>query len=627
MKDFLIKNKVLIIIVFLILEGLFLRTFHLVDWLHFQLDQSRDSFLIKEVVQKGIGDLPLLGPRAGGSLLRLGPFYYYLMYLMVLVTRSFHPVVYALPETLASIAFVPLFYLLARRLFNENWSLILTALAVNSTFLITYDRFSWNPNLLPLFSVMIIYIFLRYIESKRKETPKASLKWIALFGLVAGLMVQLHFVAFVALPIVFAGCILVYWLRAKIYDPDLARKYTRNWLKEIPLFLLVFALIQTPVFANEYLSKGTNTKQFFGAVAQKQGKDETHRTIEKLAYNFWVYPKGYFITITCRQGVDFPYVLFRPNPDIKCDARCREYLTSDLAAAIIFFLSAITFLIVFIRTTRKVFSAKVKEQTKRYLLAARWELLLLLLFWIFIPWWAFYSLSFSLRPRFFLISIVPFWLITGIFLREISRNSLGKKLAYLAVAALLVSNVTNTVLRFQTSASAIVVDKGDYPQDQILFQDETYPVTIAQQQAIADWIMKKYRTENKDYLFVWAPSFYYRPILYLLDNWEARDKVRYFSQNPRWANASYFAVTRTTSPKKFFTDARNQLFTVVDKQELGTLTVYQLALTDKGVSMAQAREKTFIASEKFKDPQTVRERCFKKPKASCRFNWGDLFVR
>ena len=151
MKNFLSKNKIIIILLLLIVEGLFLRTYHLAEWLHFQLDQSRDAFLIKDIVEKGIGDLPLLGPRAGGSFLRLGPAYYYLMYLLALIVRSTHPVVFVLPEILGSIAFVPMFYLLAKKLFTQNWSLILTALAVNSTFLVTYDRFSWNPNLLPLF--------------------------------------------------------------------------------------------------------------------------------------------------------------------------------------------------------------------------------------------------------------------------------------------------------------------------------------------------------------------------------------------------------------------------------------------------------------------------------------------
>lgn len=625
MKNFITKNKITIAIVILIAISLFLRTYHLADWLHFQLDQSRDSFLIKDVVQRGIAELPLLGPRAGGSFLRLGPAYYYIMYLFVLVSQNFHPIVFALPEIIGSIAFVPIFYLLARRIFNPKWSLILTLLAVTSTFLTTYDRFSWNPNFLPLFSALTIYPWLRYFEAKREEKYKTALQWIALTALAVGIFIQLHFVAFVALPIILFLTATIFWLRSKFFEPALAKKYLKNIVKEIIVFLAIFVFTQTPVILNEYLSKGINTKELFSTVAKKEEKDQSHKLSEKIIQNLWVYPKGYFITTTGIQGVDFPVWQKKPSWDIVCDYKCRASLSVTAAAAVIFLLVAISFLATLIRKTR--LTLKIKEKSSRTSkIVGEWEFLILLTVWILVPWWAFYSLSFSLRPRFFLFSVVPFWIITGLFFREIFRNALGKKIVMLLPIAILVSNALNTYARFDTARSASLEDRGHYPKDQILFQDESYPVTLNQEETIAQWIKEESLKSNpENYIFLWAPSFYYRPILYLLSNIEDENKVFYFSHNPMWLNGNYFAVTRSTTPNDFFKGEKAEMFTTIDKKIIGTLAVYKLELTEKGRETAKNGENKFIKGKEFSSEENTEARCTKKPKPSCRYLWGDLF--
>lgn len=623
MKFFLVKNKVAIIIILLVLEGLFLRTFHLADWLHFQLDQSRDAFLIKDIIEKGIGELPLLGPRAGGSFLRLGPAYYYLMYFFALITKSTHPVIFVLPEILGSIAFAPMFYLLARRLFTSNWSLALTCLAVNSTFLITYDRFSWNPNLLPLFSAITIYVWLKYLEAKGMENRKSALLWIALTALAVGIFVQLHFVAFVAVPIILLLMAIVLGIFSKIFIPELAKKYFKGLIAEIIVLLAVFLVTQTPMFLNEYLSNGANTKELFSTVSEKEGKDQSHSLSEKIIQNLWVYPKGYFIAITGVNSIDYPVWLMRPNLDIICNDKCRKSFTPTMLASIIFALSAVSFARLFIKKIKKISSQK-KYRSMNQKSVGEWEFQLFLAIWILVPWWAFYSLSFMLRPRFFLFSIVPFWIITGLFFRELSKSCLGKIASIGLVALLLISNTANTVVRFDRLASASRIDSGEYPQDQILFQDESYPVVLDQQKKIAEWILEQY-SRDATYVFFWAPSYYYRPILYLLSNAELGDKARYMSNYPMQVQGSYFAVTRATDPGDFFRGEKLELFTIQGQQSFGTLTVYKLNLTEKGLSVAKKKEEKFLESLRFNDSKNAKKRCLKKPKATCRFVWGDVF--
>ena len=625
MKEFLKKNKVTIIILLIIAEGLFLRLFNLIDWLHFQLDQSRDAFLIKEVYEKGIENLPLLGPRAGGSFLRLGPAYYYLMYLLVLITRSTHPVIFVLPEILCSIAFVPMFYLLAKRLFNTNWSLILTALAVNSTFLITYDRFSWNPNLMPLFTVTTIYAWLKYLETKRKSDNKKSILWISLTALSVGLLIQLHFEAFVTVPIILVISMLVFCLWLWKNQKQEIKNKLLSLLRDLIIFIIIILATHTPVLLNEYISNGSNTKEFFSTVSEKQDKDELHSFSEQLIQNFTVYPKGFFNVITGSGGVYFPTVLIRPGLNLLCGFNCRDNYTTTIIATLMFLAVGGFFFFYIYRKTKNIFLL-IKPQKITQKGVREYELLVLLFAWVVVPWWVFYSISFNLRPRFFLFVAVPFWVIAGFFLQNIYRLKRGGLIASAFLVILFTTNLANQYADFQNLASAELSDKENYPEDQIFYRNEGYPTTLRQQNEISRWIVEKYQQDNnKYYLFVLAPPYFYRSIMYIMDDTVGDEKLRYFTSNPSWQNADYFAVVHTTDPDDFFRKEIPEFFNVRDQKAFGTLTVYQLELTEKGLLEAKNREKKFKRNEAITSPKRIKQNCLKKPKPTCRFTLGDLF--
>lgn len=625
MKNYLIKYKIHIAILAIIAVSLFLRTYHLADWLHFQLDQSRDSFLIKEVIEKGIAELPLLGPRAGGSFLRLGPAYYYMMYLLVLAAQSFHPVVYALPGIIGSIAFVPIFYILVRRIFDQKLSIILTILAATSTFLVTYDRFSWNPNLMPLFSALTMYAWLRYLEAKRKKDEKKSIFWVAITALSVGIIIQLHFEAFITIPIILSLSIAVFilWFLKHKHVTN-SWRIALSFARDLGVFALVILLLHLPVVLNEYVANGANTKEFFATILEKQENDKLHNLSEQLIQNISVYPKGFYNVITGTGGVYFPTVLTRPSLNVMCDYNCRSNMLPTIAAAAIFLLVAGVFIGLMIQNVRNVFN---KKHPTSHQDLKKFEYFVLLTAWIIVPWWAFYSISFNLRPRFFLFVAVPFWIIAGIFLEKILRGRFGKALVGSMVIALVISNFSATYSRFNELANAEVQEKDSYPEDQIFYRNEKYPTTLSQQNKISQWISEKYKQNDKngDYLFIWAPPYFYRPILYLLENNEKVKEPRYFSTSPSMQNAAYFAVTRTTDPNDFFRKDIPDLFITSDKKSFGTLTVYQLELTAKGIEETKKREKTFLRNEVITDPARTKRVCLEKPTTACRFTWGDVF--
>jgi len=59
----LIKKPEIIPLVFIILLSIFLRTYHFSDWLHFELDQSRDAKVIDWPLRKELRICRYSGPK------------------------------------------------------------------------------------------------------------------------------------------------------------------------------------------------------------------------------------------------------------------------------------------------------------------------------------------------------------------------------------------------------------------------------------------------------------------------------------------------------------------------------------------------------------------------------------
>lgn len=622
--SFIKKYRVPIILLLICLEALFLRIYNLSDWLHFQLDQARDAILIKDVLEKGISELPLLGPRAADSYLRLGPFYYYLLYFSAAIARNTSPVVFVIPVIIGNLALIPFLYLLFRKVLNANWSLLYTFLAANSVFLVTYSRFAWNPNLLSLFSAISIIIFLKYLEATRKDFRRKAKIWAFWGGISIGLFIQFHFIAFFVMPVVILTVLGLFWLKEYFHEkhlPELKKAFV-----EIVLFVSAFLLTQIPVLANEYVSSGMNAKQFFSSIGTKKDTDKTNNTKEKIIQNLWVYPKGFLVLTTGFEKIDYPKWYIRPDLNIVCDEECKNNLIFTITGSIFVIFVIYILLRYFYLASRKIFISREKIKKISPTIHSHWELIVLILIWVVIPWWAFYFLSFNLKPRFFLFSIVPFWLIIAFFHRYLIKVKGGIYMAGVFCLFILISNFYSLFVRFDNVKGADVIEKSAYPQNLIFPVEEDYPVTLRQQKKIVTWLHGRYSKESqeKEYLFFWSPPSFYRPIMYLFSEMGFSDNTNYFTNNPPWGNGSYFAITKTSQPEKFFRKERQTSFEIEELETFGTLTAYKLKLTDKGIEEAAKKEKSFLRGKEMLEPEVVKNRCLRDPKPSCRFTWGDV---
>lgn len=163
------KDKwVKIFFIILITLSVLMRCFEFGDWMLLKGDQIRDLKVTDRAMENGVGELPLLGPRAGGTMLRLGPAFYYFQYASALLAGKNSPTSAAFPNLVFSIGSIFVLYLLLRKYFSQNWTLALAAFYSMAFLAIEYSRFTWNPNSIPFFVLLFLYSLLQFFFGKHE---------------------------------------------------------------------------------------------------------------------------------------------------------------------------------------------------------------------------------------------------------------------------------------------------------------------------------------------------------------------------------------------------------------------------------------------------------------------------
>ena len=202
MKKFLVylqslvskTNGVLLIILCL---AAFLRLYRIQDYMTFLGDEGRDVLVTYNILH---GHLTLLGPTSSVGGFFLGPIYYYFMAPFLLLF-NYNPVGPAVMVALFGIATVWLIYKFCGDLFNQKIGIIAATLCAVSPLVISYSRSSWNPNPLPFFTLLALYVLYKALE-------KNSRKLLFLVGILLGIAMQLHYLTLFLGVIVFAYVIL-----------------------------------------------------------------------------------------------------------------------------------------------------------------------------------------------------------------------------------------------------------------------------------------------------------------------------------------------------------------------------------------------------------------------------------
>ena len=182
-----------VLILGIVLLAAYLRLNNITGYMTFLGDEGRDVLVVKRMLVDH--KWTLLGPTASVGGFFLGPVYYYFMLPFLWLWRL-DPTGPAVMVALFGIATVYLLYRAGRDMFNPWVGIVASALYASSPVVIAYSRSSWNPNLVPFFSLMTIYLLWKYTESGKP-------RYVFWTGICLGIGLQLHYLFVFLFPVAF----------------------------------------------------------------------------------------------------------------------------------------------------------------------------------------------------------------------------------------------------------------------------------------------------------------------------------------------------------------------------------------------------------------------------------------
>lgn len=234
----------------------FLRLYGLEEFITFLGDQGRDAIVMKRLIT--FEDLPGIGPRSSIGQVFLGPLYYYMMAPFLLLT-GFSPVGPAFGVAFISLVALGYFGWRLEKEYGKKIALLFMGLIAVSYVNIWLTRFSWNPNLLPVFSFATVWFAHRMIRHKRLHDGIA-------FGFFLGASLQLHYLTLLILPAIFGYLAVALW-----HD----RKHLKRHMKQLGAAALTFVVVFAPLIVFDLKNNFLNLRGLIGIFTEKQFQSQS----------------------------------------------------------------------------------------------------------------------------------------------------------------------------------------------------------------------------------------------------------------------------------------------------------------------------------------------------------------
>lgn len=248
--NFLRQPQSLILVAVIIIAS-FLRLYNIPGNVQFWGDQGRDALIVSQIFTEH--DPVFIGPVTSVGNMYLGPFYYYFMlpFLWLSYPSPLGPV-YAV--ALIGIITVALVYFLGKELIGDKAALIASFFYAVSATVAENVRFSWNPNIIPFFSLIMVWATYR--------AWKKDLKYWLLVTLCFSLLIQLHYITLLTAG--GAGLILIWQVI------QLIRRQDTLQLKKLGIICVgcvgIFLLSVVPLVLFDFKHNFLNLKSFFSLV-------------------------------------------------------------------------------------------------------------------------------------------------------------------------------------------------------------------------------------------------------------------------------------------------------------------------------------------------------------------------
>lgn len=242
-------------LVITLVTGVFLRFYRFNGFVTFLGDQGRDAIIVKRIIS--LEHFPAIGPPTSIGQVYLGPFYYYFITPWLLFFR-YQPIGLAFGVAFFSCLYLLINYFIVKELFDKRVALISTIFLSFSSILIDFSRFSWNPNLLPLFTLLTVYFVIKSLKTN---------KWyfFALSGAFLSFSIQLHYLSLFLIP-----PIVILFTNELIVGFKQSNNEAMKQLKRYFISFMSFFFFSSPLIIFDLRHNFLNSKLFL-ALFQSSG--------------------------------------------------------------------------------------------------------------------------------------------------------------------------------------------------------------------------------------------------------------------------------------------------------------------------------------------------------------------
>ncbi len=245
------------ILVFILLVASVCRLYKIDIYMTFLGDEGRDAIIVRRLLTEG--HPPLIGPGTSIGNMYLGPLYYYMMAIPLLLA-NFNPVGPAIQVALLGVITVGFVWYVGRLWFGKIAGITAAIFFAISPTIILYSRSSWNPNIMPFFSLLTMYSVWKVWKEKKFQ-------WLIVSAVAFAFVMQSHYLGILLLPTIF-----IFWfltllgLRSdKGWKPEI-RKYVKNTITASVIFLG----LMSPLFFFDVRHEWINTKALYTFLTVRQ---------------------------------------------------------------------------------------------------------------------------------------------------------------------------------------------------------------------------------------------------------------------------------------------------------------------------------------------------------------------
>jgi 4-amino-4-deoxy-L-arabinose transferase-like glycosyltransferase len=244
-KNWITKNpKEFWILLIILSVSVILRLYKIDQYLTFLGDEGRDVIVVRRLLVEG--DPILIGPGTSIGGMYLGPLYYYMM-APALLLANFSPVGPAVQVALLGVLTVFFVWYVTRKWFGNFAAVVASSLYAVSPTVVHFARSSWNPNIMPFFSLLSIYSIWEVWKNK-------NYIWLPILGISFAFVLQSHY-----LGLLLAPTLAILWFLEFIRTykkPDIRKKF----LGFSVFALTFFAVLMSPLLFFDIRHNWMNTR-------------------------------------------------------------------------------------------------------------------------------------------------------------------------------------------------------------------------------------------------------------------------------------------------------------------------------------------------------------------------------